>query len=67
MAFGVTINPFYGRLDMVGTSSTTPTIIQSLTTVQRIAYSAATGEIVFDTDVGAIFRWSGSAWAQVSA
>ncbi len=49
-----------------GTSTTYPMIrLNSVTTAQRIAMSAANGDLVYDTSTGAIMQYVGGAWGTV--
>ena len=43
------------------------TVVQNVTTTQKNALSAVSGQIVFDTTLGALCVYTGSAWQTITS
>ena len=65
MSESVSYNPFTGRLDLIGTSSSTTLNVPVMTTSNRLSSSPSVGSLVYDSDLEALFIYSGNAWVQV--
>lgn len=60
------VNTFTGSGAIRSNSTTTPVVrVNSVTTTQRNAISAANGDMVYDTDLSQFYKYEAGAWAAI--